>query len=441
MEFRLLGPFEARNVDRAVEVGSRRQERTLLAMLLLEAGRLITTERLIDLLWNDQPPPAARSSVHTYVARLRGTLTPHGVHIVTRGDGYLVEAEGHTVDVADFTRMVRDAIDVRDPAEQAKLLDAALDCWRGPLLADLIDDELRTRLGGELDELRLYATELRADAHLTLGRHTRVATDLAGTAARHPTRERLVGSLMTALYRGGRQAEALELYRSTRHALVAELGIEPGPQLQKLHGRILRSDLRLDSPNRPIYEVKVRDQVLPWTVGGHPALDFCNTWAGWRHQTPLPGAEWLRSYQTLAVWTGYAGLADDAAVSRLLDLARRTPDVAAAELDLARALRSCVYRVLAEPSDRQAFAEFTRHAEAAAKTLTFTRDADGMGSWQPALTAGLRLPAYAAAWSAAELLADPRRLTIKACPHERCGWLFIDGSGMRRYCSVATCDS
>jgi SARP family transcriptional regulator, regulator of embCAB operon len=439
MEFCLLGPFEARHDGRTVEVGSRRQERCLLAILLLEAGRLVPTERLIDLLWSEHPPHAARGAVHTYIGRLRGALNPYGVRIVTRGDGYLVEPAGHTVDVEEFARIVRQAIGTTDPGDRLVLLDQAMDRWRGPLLADLVDEELRHRLDAELAELHLLGAELRADALLALGEHARVVSDLTVVAEQHPTRERLVGVLMTALYRSGRQADALLLYRTTRQLLVDSLGVEPGAELHELHRRILRSDHRLDAPRRSVYEVRVRDQSLPWTVGGHPALEFCNTFAGWGHEPPLPGSEWLRSYQTLAVWTGYTDLADEPTVSRLLDLARRHPDVAAAELDLARDLRARLYRVFTDPGDHEAFTAFTRHAEDAAKVLVLSRDADGRGRWHPGLSAGLRLPLHAVAWSAAQLLADPRRTTVRACPHERCGWLFLDASGMRRWCSLATC--
>jgi SARP family transcriptional regulator, regulator of embCAB operon len=439
MEFRLLGPFEARHDGQPVEVGRRRQERCLLAILLLEAGHLVPTDRLIDLLWNGDPPDSARGAVHTYIGRLRSSLGPHGVAIVTRGDGYLIEAGQHGVDVEEFGRSVHQATGEADPAERVRLLDRALGLWRGPLLAGLADEQLRRRLDGPLEELWLIGAELWADAQLALGRHELVIGDLAAVAGRHPTHERLVGSLMTALYRDARQADALALYRTTRRALVDGLGIEPGPELQELHRRILRNDHRLDRPRRPIYEVRVRDESLPWNVGGHPALEFCNTFAGWGMDPPLPGAEWLRGYRTLAVWAGHLGLVDDVAVNRVIELDRRSPDEAARVLDEARSLRTSLYACLTHADDRRAFDAVARCAEAAAKVQVFGRDADGRGRWQPNLAAGLRLPVHAAAWSAANLLADPRRLTIRVCPNERCGWLFLDETGMRRWCSLATC--
>lgn len=435
----MLGPFEARHEGQLVEIGSRRQERCLLGVLLLDLGHRVPTDRLIDLLWNGCPPVSARGAVHTYISRLRASLAPYRVRISTRGDGYLVEADGHRVDVEEFVQLTREANAAVAPADRVRLLDRALALWRGPLLADAADDELRERLHGPAEELRLVGVALRAEAELALGQHSRAISELTPLAARYPTREQLVATLMTALYQGDRPADALRLYRATRKVLVDDLGIEPGPRLREVHRRILRGDGRLDRPGRPMYVVRVSDESLPWSVGGHPALEFCNTFAGWGLDRPLPGAEWLRGYRTLAVWTGHVGLIDDASVSRLLHLARRDPGGADTVLTEARALRAELYACLTDPDDRRAFDGVARYAEAAAKTLVFRRDADGRGRWWPELTAGLRLPLHAAAWSAAQLLADPRRFTVRVCPNEHCGWLFLDESGLRRWCSLGTC--
>ncbi|MFR9776658.1 BTAD domain-containing putative transcriptional regulator [Micromonospora sp. MS34] len=441
MDFHLLGPFEARHDGRPVEVGSRRQERCLLGVLLLDPGRLVSTDRLIDLLWHDAPPVSARGAVHTYVGRLRSSLKPYGVRISTRGDGYLVEADGHRVDVAEFAGLVRRAGDVADPAARVRLLDRGLALWRGPLLADTASDELRERLQAPIEELRLVGVELRAGAHLALGRPDRAIGELTPLVARHPTREQLVATLMTALYQGSRRADALRLYRTTRERLVADLGVEPGSRLHEVHRRVLDGDDRLERVGRPMYEVRVRDESLPWSVGGHPALDFCNTFAGWGHEPTLPGSEWLRGYRTLAVWSGHVGLTDEVSISRLLHLARHDPAGAEAVLAETRALRAALYACLVDPENRPAFDTVARYAEAAARTLVFRREVDGRGRWWPDLSAGLRLPLHAAAWSAAQLLADPRRLTVRTCPGERCGWLFLDETGLRRWCSLGTCGS
>ncbi len=360
------------------------------------------------------------------------------MHIVTRGDGYLVEADGHHVDVEEFVRLAQQAAGVADPAERIRLVDRALGLWRGPLLMDLADEELRRRLDARLDELRLTSVELRAEAQLALGQSTRVVADLTDLVRQYPTREPLVACLMLALYRCARRADALRLYRSIRAALMGDLGVEPGPELRDLHQRMLRGDPGLELRSRPVYLVMVRGESLPWSVGGHPALDFCNTFAGWGHP-PLPGSEWLSRYQTLAVWTGYMDLADDATVTRLIALARADRGAAAEALAQARELRTHLYSCLTDPDDLAAFGVVARFAEAAARVSVFGRDGDGLGRWRLSPDAGLRLPVHAAARSASELLADPRRFTVRVCPNPRCGWLFLDESGMRKWCSLATC--
>lgn len=438
MDFHLLGPFEARVDGRSIPVGTRRQERLLLATLLLDADRIVPIDRLIDVVWEGFAPPSARSTVHTYMGRLRHTLRPYQVRIVTRRDGYLIEAAGQSIDTVEFVDLAHRAAVTLDPSERVLLLDQALGMWRGPLLADLAEDELRHRLGAQLIELRLSSAELRAEAWLPMGRHDLAVADLTGLAEQHPTRERLLGLLMTALYRSARQADAIELYLATRKILVAELGVEPGPELQALHLRILRNDPDLDRPPAPPYAVRVRDQWLPWQAAGHPALEFCNTFAGWGWPA-VPGGEWLRSYQTLAVWSGYVGLADQQSVTRVIEQAQREPGAAAAVLAQARVLRQGLYSCLTTPGDAAAFALVARFAEAAARESTFVEDPDGLGRWRLAESAGLRMPLYAAARSGAELLADPRRYTVRRCPGVDCGWLFLNQGELRQWCSLGIC--
>ncbi|MGW2113923.1 BTAD domain-containing putative transcriptional regulator [Streptomyces zhihengii] len=438
MEFQLLGPFEARHDGRPVPVGRRRQERCLLAVLLLDAGRVVTTARLIDLLWGGAPPASARGTVHTYVGRLRGALGPYGVALETVGDGYRVDPGPHTVDVHDFTGLVRRAGRAAEPVRRVRLYDEALALWRGPLLADTADDALRERLGEGLAGLRLTALEERAAEHLGLGLHDRVIGDLTAPAAEHPDRERLVAALMTALHRAGRQAQALELYRRTRLALVDGLGIEPGSVLRSLHGRILHGDPGLDRPAAPLHAVRVGGEWLPWTTSGHPALEFCNTFAGWG-APPLPGSEWLRRFGTLAVWAGHHGLAEEWEVAGLLRTAAERPREAAGALARARGFRERLYACLTAPDDVRAFREVAAVVDEAAAHGVFVRGDDGLGHWRTRPAAGLELPLYAVARSAAGLLAEPRRLLVRACPGEACGWLFLDESGRRRWCSLRTC--
>ena len=378
--------------------------------------------------------------IHTYLGRLRGQLRPHGLRIITRGDGYALEPDQHTIDTVEFVALANQATAASDPGTRVALYDRALALWRGPLLADLVDDRLRQRLGADLAELRLSSSELRAGYQLEMGLHDRVITDLTPLTAQYPTRERLVAYLMTGLHRAARRTDALQLYRTTGEALARELGIRPGSELRTLRDRILHGDPRLDRPPAPVYSVRVRDQWLPWQVSGHPALEFCNTYAGWGGP-PTPGSDWLRDYATLAVWAGHLDLADDQTVARLLRQARESPADAAAVLDSARVLRANLYTCLTRPDDVRAFEAVARFAEAAAKWSVFVRDteAGGLGRWRLSPAAGLRLPVYAAAHSGADLLADPRRHTVRACPNPECGWLFLDQGGHRRWCSQTIC--
>ncbi|MZE76534.1 SARP family transcriptional regulator, partial [Streptomyces sp. SID5475] len=252
---------------------------------------------------------------------------------------------------------------------------------RGPLLAGTAGDRLRDRLGGELEELRLSALEQRAGTRLDMGLHERVAADLAAPAREHPEREGLVARRMTALYRSGRQTEALELYRETRDALAERFGVEPGEGLRGLHERVLRGDPGLDRPPAPVHAVRVRGEWLPWNTGGHPALEFCNTYAGWGGPR-RPGSEWLRGYRTLAVWAGHLDLTEDHLVTRLTGRARQRPDEAAAALAEARGFRSDLYACLTDPGDVRAFKAVAAVAEEAAGLAEFVRGEDGLGLWR-----------------------------------------------------------
>ncbi|WP_033310032.1 BTAD domain-containing putative transcriptional regulator [Streptomyces iakyrus] len=438
MDFQLLGPFAARHEGRPVLLGSRRQERCLLAVLLLHAGHSVPTGRLIDLLWDDAPPASARATVHTYVGRIRAALRPYGVSVETRHDGYAVERGPHRIDAREFTELVGHAADARDPVERIGHYDRALALWQGPLLADVADDRLRSRLDGGLGELRLSAVERRAEAQLGMGLPERVVADLAPLLPEHPARERLVAAQMTALHRTGRRAEALRLYDRTRALLATDLGIGPSRELRTLHERMLSGDPRLDRPPGPVYAVRVDDQWLPWSTSGHPALEFCNTYAGWGGDR-LPGSEWLTGYATLAVWAGHLDLIEHRQTARLRERALRRPDEAAAALDEARRFRTDLYACLTDPQDGRAFKAVAAVVQEAAGLAVLTRGEDGLGRWQPSPSAGLRLPLHAVARTAGELLTDPRRFTVRTCPAPDCGWLFPDESGRRRWCSLRTC--
>jgi len=421
MEFRLLGPFEATHEGKPVRIGRRQERRLLTALLLAPPRRPVPADRLIAGLWPEHPPTAARGVVHTYIGRLRRALEPYGISIDHLGDGYrLSDPDAYDLDVRTFRQLA--ATRTADPAEQADLYRRALDLWRGDL-----DDVALT-------ETRTDTAERYARLLVDSGRDEQAA---ALATITDPTRERLCASVMTALHRCGRRAEALHLYARAEQAL-ADLGTTPGPALTTLRDKIDRADPDLVRPPAPVYAVRVRDQWLPWLTGGHPALDFCNTYAGWGGE-PGSGYDWLRGYATLAVWTGHVGLTDDWIVNRLLTAARKDPAAAAKVLTEARDLRRHLYASCTDPDDTVAFKAVATVADAAARMSTFVRGADGLGQWRITTAAGLRLPVYAAARSAADLLGDAQRHTVRACPGVECGWLFLSEQGRRRWCSLGGC--
>jgi len=434
MDFGLLGDFQASHDGQPVRVG-RRHERLTLGLLLLSAGEVVATHRLLEAIWPD-PPANARGTLHTYIGRLRRTLAPFGVQILRTGDGYLVQPAGHTTDVSRFRELSAAAAAATDPVERVRGYEAALRLWRGPVLGDLGDGELMERFAGSLTQLRLADAEIGARLRLEMGEPERVVADLLTLAEADPTRERLVALVMTALYRCDRQAEALKLFGRTTVTL-RDLGVEPGEPLLALREQIRRADPRLIRPPAPVYAVQDRGEWLPWNTSGHPALEFCNTYAGWGGEQ-RPGSDWLRSYSTLAVWAGHLGLIDDWNVTRLLRDARRDPVAASDVLAEARELRGQLYACLTE-GQQSGFKAVAAVAEQAAKVSSFELGEDGLGRWQVSPSAGLRSPLYAVAQSAVQLLADARRFTVQACPGKECGWLFLDGAARRRWCSLGTC--
>ena len=435
MDFGLLGDFQASRDGRPVPVG-RRHERLALGVLLLFAGEPVSTRRLVTTIWPD-PPANGRGTLHTYIGRLRRALDPFGVTIRRAGDGYLVEPGGHSTDVRRFRELSSAGAAETDPVERLRAYDAALGLWRGPVLGDLGDGELIERVARPLTEARLAGAETVAQLRLEMGEAEPVAGDLLALAEAHPTRERLVALVMTALYRCGRRAEAVALFRRAAAAL-RDLGVEPSEPLLTLSEQIGRADPLLIRPPGPPYAVRVRGEWLPWKTSGHPALEFCNTFAGWGTAEPEPRAEWLRSYPTLAIWAGHHGLIGDWVVTHLLRRAEDDPADAAAVLSDARELRSQLYTCLTE-EQQSGFTAVAAVAGQAAKVSTFERGPDGLGYWQVSPSAGLRLPVYAVAQSAAQLLSDARRFTVRACPGPDCGWLFLDASARRRWCSLGTC--
>jgi DNA-binding SARP family transcriptional activator len=238
VEFAILGPLEARRDAEPVQLGGPKQ-RALLAMLLLEAGRVVSTDRLLEALWEDDPPATATASLQNFVAQLRKTLGPDVIE--TRQPGYLVRLEPEQLDVARVRSLV-DAARASEPVRRAALLDDALALWRGEPLAEFRYESFAREEIARLEEFHLTLVEERAEAKLAIGEHAEVVSELEGLVHAHPVRERLRAQLMLALYRSGRQAEALEAYREGRELLVGELGLEPSPLLRGVHASILRQE-------------------------------------------------------------------------------------------------------------------------------------------------------------------------------------------------------
>ena len=243
MEFRILGPLEVRANGHRVPLGGSKQ-RALLASLLLRANEVVSRDRLIDELWGASPPDTARTALQVYVSQLRKALGRD--LILTQPPGYLVQVSDGALDVHRFERLVATARK-EEPAQAALLLREGLALWRGAPLAELGDTFARAERA-RLEELLLSAREQRIEAELALGSHSELVSELEGLVREQPLRERLRGQLMLALYRCGRQADALEVYRSGRRVLDEELGLKPDAQLQRLEKAILNHDPSLESP-------------------------------------------------------------------------------------------------------------------------------------------------------------------------------------------------
>jgi DNA-binding SARP family transcriptional activator len=249
VDYRLLGPLEVWDGDAPLNLGGAKQ-RALLALLLLNSNRVLPTERLIEELWGETPPDTAANAVQVYVANLRKILQPGRLPgaasdvIVTRAPGYLIRVMSDDVDLMHFERLTADARRAltSDPETASTLLRQALALWRGPALADVVFEGPARGDITRLEELHLSALEDRIQADLDLGRHAALVGELTGLVAAHSVRERLHAQLMLALYRSGRQAEALKAYRDARTMLVEELGIDPSPELQSLEKAILQQD-------------------------------------------------------------------------------------------------------------------------------------------------------------------------------------------------------
>ena len=276
MEFRVLGSLEVVASGRSLLLGTPRQ-RTLLGLLLVRAGEVVSCNRLIDDLWDGDPPGTARHTLQGYVHRLRRALGPDGWRLQTRPAGYRLKVSAGELDAQRFQDLAtegRRALVRGDPQAAADHLAAALGLCRGPLLADLGEVAALEPERARLEALRLTALEDRIEADLALGRHTALVSELEGLLAQHLFRERLWGQLMLALYRSGRQADALQAFHRARQILDQELGIQPSRWLHHRQEQILLQDAALEvpeptSPARPQHNLPAQRNSF---VGRRPEL-------------------------------------------------------------------------------------------------------------------------------------------------------------------------
>ncbi|MGE7435360.1 AfsR/SARP family transcriptional regulator [Kitasatospora sp. NPDC001175] len=245
MEFGILGPLLVRDGGQTRAVPGRRQ-RALLAALLIRHGQPTSADFLAEAVWDGQPPRSASAALRNYVMRLRNALGESGKRIRTTAGGYLIDVDDQELDVQRFTLLRKQGVSAlrhQDFERAATLLDEALGLWRGSALEDIPSDVLHREEARWLAEARLDALEARTEARLCLnGDADALIAELRARTAEHPERERLWGLLMTALYRGGRQCEALTVYQRMRQTLVEEIGVEPGRELREIHRRVLRGE-------------------------------------------------------------------------------------------------------------------------------------------------------------------------------------------------------
>jgi DNA-binding SARP family transcriptional activator/DNA-binding beta-propeller fold protein YncE len=251
VEFRILGPLEVADGRGLISFDAPKQ-RTLLSVLLLHPNEVVPSERLIDELWGERPPATATKVVQSYVSQLRRALGPDV--IVTRSPGYELRVEEDALDVERFRQLTSEGRGLAAKGEQARadaLFREALALWRGPPLADVVFESFARNQVERLEEERLGALVNRIDCEVALGRHDRLVPELEQLIRQYPLRERLRAQLMLALYRSGRQADALAAYQDARRVLVDELGLEPSAELQHLERAILTHDPALEAPAPP----------------------------------------------------------------------------------------------------------------------------------------------------------------------------------------------
>lgn len=303
MDFRLLGPFEVWHDDKPISIGAHRQ-RAVLALLAIHAGRVLSTDQIVDEIWGDDAPPSAVRTVHAYVSRLRSSLrvargsASVGDVLVSRDPGYALNVDPQQIDAARFEEgLVQASISMKEgrPELANETIQRALSLWRGTALADFVYEPFAASESDRLNERRLEAIELRIDTDLALARHGHLISELESLIVSHPLRERYWAQLMIALYRSGRQSDALAAYGRVRRMLIDELGIEPGPELRRLEGLVLEQspDLAWSPPLSDTYgRLSSASARQPQQAGFS---------ARWRSQTSdlLPFVDRMEQFATL----------------------------------------------------------------------------------------------------------------------------------------------
>ena len=284
IDYRLLGPTEVGLNGHPVDIGGQKQ-RALLTILVLSANVAVSRDVLVDRLWGEHPPAGAQHTLAVYVSRLRKTLEPAagGPVVLARPGAYVLRAAEEHIDIRRFERLAaqgRRALEDGAPDRAAADLREALALWRGAPLSDVSQERFAQGEIARLDEMRAGVIEDRIDADLALGRHGDLVGELQALVGAHPLRERLYQQLMIALYRCGRQAEALAVYQSARRTLVQELGIEPSPGLRRVERAILEHDVSLEPPARAVQpQATAPAEGRRPAVGGrcpaHPIADRC----------------------------------------------------------------------------------------------------------------------------------------------------------------------
>jgi DNA-binding SARP family transcriptional activator/class 3 adenylate cyclase len=260
MQFRVLGPLEVDAGGGPIPLGGPKQ-RAVLAHLLVRANQTVPADTLVEEIWGEEPPEQARNIIQTYVSHLRKALGRE--RIQSHAPGYRLRLDHAELDVARFDDLLKDARKALpvDPDIAVGTLDDALALWRGPALADLADQPSLLAEAARLDELRLEAQEVRIEGLLAGGAQARAIGELETLLARHPWREGLWGLLMLAYYRDGRQAEALRAYQRAREILADELGLDPSPELLRLHERVLQQDPGLDLRGEPLRGYRLLEKI------------------------------------------------------------------------------------------------------------------------------------------------------------------------------------